>query len=139
MANQKGVAFSVSDKWTDPTVALFLNKHYTRIGLWTSVAISRTTVRDLTSLFLYYYNYFSLHLQINDEDIMTSVISRKVCAHRNDHERFRDLVPGFNNYTEENCNYAVRQKRMIEQSNCYMMTLPYKGLENIITCFEKLL
>ena len=45
---------------------------------------------------------------------MTSIIARKVCAHRNDHERFRYLVPGFANYTEENCNYAVRQKR----NNC---------------------
>jgi hypothetical protein len=44
MANQKGVTFTATDKWTDPTVALFKERHYTRIGLWTSVAISRTTV-----------------------------------------------------------------------------------------------
>ncbi|EFX89774.1 hypothetical protein DAPPUDRAFT_94686 [Daphnia pulex] len=66
-------------------------------------------------------------IQINDEDIMTSVVSRKVCAHRNDHERYRHLVPGFGNYTEENCNFAVRQKRVTEYANCYMMNLPYKG------------
>nr|CAH0111534.1 unnamed protein product [Daphnia galeata] len=107
MANQKGVTFSVSDKWTDPTVALFVGRHFTRIGLWTSVALSRKT--------------------INDEDIMTSIIARKVCAHRNDHERFRYLVPGFANYTEENCNYAVRQKRVTSMKNCYMMSIPYKG------------
>lgn len=58
---------------------------------------------------------------------MTSIIARKVCAHRNDHERFRYLVPGFANYTEENCNYAVRQKRVTSMKNCYMMSIPYKG------------
>lgn len=45
MANQKGVTFTATDKWTDPTVGLFKDRHYTRIGLWTSIAISRTTVR----------------------------------------------------------------------------------------------
>lgn len=44
LANQKGVSFAVSDKWTNPTVALFQDKHYTGIGLWTSLAISKTTV-----------------------------------------------------------------------------------------------
>ncbi|XP_046438738.1 acid-sensing ion channel 4-B-like [Daphnia pulex] len=58
---------------------------------------------------------------------MTSIVYRKVCAHRNDHERYRHLVPGFGNYTEENCNFAVRQKRVTEYANCYMMNLPYKG------------
>lgn len=48
MANHKGVTFSVADKWTDPTVALFRERHYTRIGLWTSAAIFRTTVKNLT-------------------------------------------------------------------------------------------
>ena len=47
MANQRGVTFSMTDKWTDPTVALLWNKHYTRIGLWTSAAISRTTVWEI--------------------------------------------------------------------------------------------
>lgn len=45
LANQKGVSFAVSDKWTDPNVALLQEKHYLRFGQWTSLALSRTTVR----------------------------------------------------------------------------------------------
>ncbi|XP_045031451.1 uncharacterized protein LOC116933281 isoform X2 [Daphnia magna] len=107
MANHKGVTFSVADKWTDPTVALFRERHYTRIGLWTSAAIFRTT--------------------INDEEIMHSVVSRKLCAFRDGHNSFLHLVPGFKNYTLDNCIYAVRQKRVTESLNCYIITLPYKG------------
>ena len=47
LANQKGITFSASDKWTHPTVALLKEKHYTRIGLWTSLAISKTIVKLL--------------------------------------------------------------------------------------------
>lgn len=46
LANQKGITFSANDKWTDPSVALLKEKHYTRIGLWTSLAISKTIVRN---------------------------------------------------------------------------------------------
>ncbi|XP_057366903.1 uncharacterized protein LOC130687737 [Daphnia carinata] len=107
MANQKGVTFSVTDKWTDPMVALLRERHYTRIGLWTSVAISRTT--------------------INDEEIMHSVVSRKLCATRDGQNTFLHLVPAFKNYTLDNCVYAARQKRITEIINCYIITLPYKG------------
>lgn len=44
LANHKGVSFAVADKWTDPSIALFQQKHYTRFGLWTSLALSKTTV-----------------------------------------------------------------------------------------------
>ena len=47
MANQRRVAFSLSDKWTNPNIAVFLEEHYTRFGLWTSLAISKTTVKLL--------------------------------------------------------------------------------------------
>ena len=127
----------MSDKWTDPTVAIYLGKHYTRIGIWTSVALSRKTVTHLQLIIfsLDFKSIFSAQMEINDEDIMTSVVSRKVCAHRNDHERYHHLVPGFGNYTEENCNFAVRQKRVTEYANCYMMNLPYKGLDKYRVAF----
>jgi hypothetical protein len=57
MANQKGVIFTAADKWTDPMVALFQDRHYTRVGLWTSIAISRTTVRPHHLFFM--LNYFN--------------------------------------------------------------------------------
>ncbi|EFX89773.1 hypothetical protein DAPPUDRAFT_310184 [Daphnia pulex] len=107
MANQKGVIFTAADKWTDPMVALFQDRHYTRVGLWTSIAISRTTV--------------------NDEEIMQSLISRKICAQRDAQNTFLHLVPGFVNYTENNCVYANRQQRIVEASKCHLYFLPYKG------------
>ncbi|XP_046438737.1 uncharacterized protein LOC124190209 [Daphnia pulex] len=107
MANQKGVIFTAADKWTDPMVALFQDRHYTRVGLWTSIAISRTTV--------------------NDEEIMQSLISRKICAQRDAQNTFLHLVPGFVNYTENNCVYANRQQRIVDASKCHLYFLPYKG------------
>nr|CAH0099436.1 unnamed protein product [Daphnia galeata] len=108
LANQKGITFSVSDKWTHPTVSLFTEKHYTRIGLWTSLAISKTT--------------------INDEEVAKSMLARKVCATRNKLDRYRHLVPGFNKYTESNCKYAFRQKRVTQTVHCFLTTLPYEGI-----------
>lgn len=58
---------------------------------------------------------------------MHSVVSRKLCAFRDGHNSFLHLVPGFKNYTLDNCIYAVRQKRVTESLNCYIITLPYKG------------
>lgn len=59
---------------------------------------------------------------------MQSIVSRKLCAHRNERNSFLHLVPGFKNYTLDNCVYAVRQKRVVDAINCHMVTLPFKGL-----------
>lgn len=58
---------------------------------------------------------------------MSSFLVRKTCADRNDPDRYRYLVPGYDNYTEANCNYAYRQKRIIDDIGCYIVTLPHEG------------
>lgn len=60
---------------------------------------------------------------------MQSVIASKVCAQRDAQNAFLHLVPGFSNYTENNCVYAVRQQRFIEAVKCHVATLPYKGIK----------
>lgn len=36
-------------------------------------------------------------------------------------------MPGFDNYTETNCYYAIRQKRVNQFLSCHLVTIPYKG------------
>lgn len=138
MANQKGVSFSISDDLTDPRVALFKQKYYARIGLWTSLAVSKTIVPICLSLkeksvVIYIY------MQVNDEEVITSYLVRKPCASQHDPNRYQHLVPGFDNYTEGNCKYAVRQRLVNEMNKCYMVSLPYKGIysSNFIKAFYK--
>ena len=59
------------------------------------------------------------------------MLARKVCATRNIRnklDRYRHFVPGFNKYTESNCKYAFRQKRVTQTVNCFLTTLPYEGI-----------
>ncbi|XP_057375004.1 uncharacterized protein LOC130695960 [Daphnia carinata] len=107
MANQRGITFSASDKWTDPTVALLAEKHLSRFGLWTSLAVSKTI--------------------INDEEVARSILARKVCAIRDKLDGYLHLVPGFSKYTESNCKYAFRQKLVTQTVSCYLVNLPYAG------------
>jgi hypothetical protein len=59
---------------------------------------------------------------------MQSLISHKICAQRDAQNTFLHLVPGFVNYTENNCVYANRQQRIVDASKCHLYFLPYKGL-----------
>ena len=103
MANQRRVAFSLSDKWTNPNVALFLNEHYARFGLWVSMAISKTTVCFLLILSQSVSKYYPC-LQINNEEVNYFILARGQCVLRNQKDRYRHLVPGFGNYTENKYN-----------------------------------
>lgn len=38
-----------------------------------------------------------------------------------------NLVPGFLNYTENNCKYALRQWQANQAIRCHVVTLPYQG------------
>lgn len=61
------------------------------------------------------------------QSIVASKVN-KVCAQRDAQNTFLHLVPGFTNYTENNCLYAIRQKSCIQTVNCYSVNLPYIGV-----------
>jgi hypothetical protein len=56
------------------------------------------------------------------------MLATKMCATRDKLDSYQHLVPGFDKYTECNCKYAFHQKRVIKAVNCYLVTIPYKGI-----------
>lgn len=66
-------------------------------------------------------------MQVNDEEKLSSVIVRKACANPKEPDTYQHLVASFQNYTEENCLYALRQKTINQALGCFIVTFPYEG------------
>lgn len=132
LINQKGVFFSVSDKWTHPMLAVSGAAHFTRFGTRTALAISKTIVSTelKVAVFFSHLHINSGCVQVDDEDVQRSFLAklaRKTCAARSDQDQYKHLVP-WTNYTESNCIFSFHQKGITKSLNCYLATFPYQGI-----------
>ena len=62
-ANQRGVFYSATDRWTDPYVALHSERHLAQPGQWVNLPICKTTVSILRCINQYAMNILLKYIE----------------------------------------------------------------------------